>query len=234
MISSDEEYLKAYLYRLCTDSMAVNVMYIGPPGAGKGTQSPKIVEEFCVCHLSTGDMLRAAVKAQTEVGKRAQAKMAAGALVSDDIVIGIIQDNLSRADCAKGFVLDGFPRNVSQAKALDDMLAAQNTKIDAVIALKVPDEVLEARITGRWIHKASGRSYHTTFNPPKVAGIDDVTGEKLMQRKDDTAAVLKGRLSTYHAQTVPVLAHYGAAVANIDANRNIDDVWADIKAALSA
>lgn len=149
-----------------------------PAGCGKGTQSPKLVDEYCVCHLATGDMLRAAVAAGTEMGKEADRIMKAGGLVSDEVVIGIIRENLGRKECAKGFVLDGFPRTVPQAAKLEELLAADGKKIDSVIEFAIDDELLKERIGGRWIHKASGRSYHTKFAPPKVAGKDDVRARR--------------------------------------------------------
>merc|ERR1711871_1864945 len=145
-----------------------NIMILtGPPGAGKGSQAPKIEEKLNIPQLSTVDMLRAAVAAQTDVGKKAQAAMKAGALVTDDIVVGIINDRIKEMDCGWGFILDGFPRTVAQTHPLDEMLANSNEKVNSVIAITVPDEKLEERICGRWIHKSSGRSYHTKFAPPK-------------------------------------------------------------------
>merc|ERR1711871_1051173 len=223
-----------------------NIMILtGPPGAGKGSQAPKIVDKLNIPQLSTGDMLRAAVAAQTEVGKKAQAKMKAGELVSDDIVVGIIEDRIKEGDCAKGFILDGFPRTVAQTGALDKMLAETNEKVNSVIAIRVPDAKLEERICGRWIHKSSGRSYHVKFAPPKsLKGrkptketmFDDVTGEPLMQRPDDTAESLVARLAQYHAEPQPILKHYkpklGAACAVIDGDQSQEKVWQDICAAL--
>lgn len=192
------------------------IILFGPPGAGKGTHAPKIVERCGTPQLSTGDMLRAAVAAGTEVGKKAKDLMAAGALVTDDVVIGIIRDEIKKPECAKGFILDGFPRTVAQAKALDTMLSAEGEKVNCVIALSVPDSVLEERICGRWIHKESGRSYHATFKglqpkslpagakPTKDNMKDDVTGEPLMQvllhiisRPSDGADTLSRAYSTH-------------------------------------
>eukprot|EP00494_Astrolonche_serrata_P023112 UN23369 len=149
-------------------------------------------------------MLRAAVAAKTDLGKKAKAIMERGDLVPDDVVVGIVQDAIKRPECAKGFILDGFPRTLKQAEALDKMLDEQNKKIDDVILFDVPDDVLVKRITGRRIHKPSGRSYHLEFNPPKVEGKDDVTGEKLIQRKDDNEETLRPRLKNYHNQTMPL------------------------------
>lgn len=220
---------------------ARNIMILfGPPGAGKGTHGPKIEENLDVPQLSTGDMLRAAVAAGTEVGKQAQEVMKAGKLVSDDIVIGIIKDRIQEPDCAKGFILDGFPRTVVQAKAVDQLLASGCEKVNSVVALTVPDEVLEERICGRWIHKKSGRSYHVKFSPPKSLGgatpttdnmKDDQTGEPLIQRPDDTAEALKKRMASYHSETVPILTHYKPAgiVHAVNANQSIDGVWKEIE-----
>ena len=218
------------------------MILFGPPGAGKGTHAPKIEAKLGTPQLSTGDMLRAAVAAGTPVGKQAKAAMDAGALVTDDIVCGIIADRIKEPDCASGFILDGFPRTVEQAKKLDEVLAKNGEAVAKVVELQVPDAVLEERICGRWVHKASGRSYHVKFNPPKSLPkgkqatpeymLDDVTKEPLMQRSDDTAEALVSRLKAYHAQTVPVLQHYGAGKAvGVDANRALDAVWADIDAA---
>mmetsp|Transcript_26631 Transcript_26631/g.57272 ORF Transcript_26631/g.57272 Transcript_26631/m.57272 type:complete len:271 (-) Transcript_26631:128-940(-) len=218
----------------------------GPPGAGKGTHGPKIEELLGIPALSTGDMLRAAVSAGTEVGKKAKAVMAAGGLVSDEIVVGIIRDRIKEDDCKHGFILDGFPRTLAQTKALDKMLAEEGACVTKVIELEVPDSVLEERITGRWIHKKSGRSYHVKYAPPKSmkkdgAGKavaesmkDDVTGEALMQRGDDTAQALTKRLAGYHNETVPILTHYqpNGIVKAVNANQGMDGVWGEILAAL--
>jgi adenylate kinase len=195
--------------------------------------------------LSTGDMLRAAVSQGTEVGKKAAAIMKAGGLVSDDIVIGIIRDRIQEADCRFGFILDGFPRTVTQAKALDTMLAKEGAGVTKVIELEVPDAVLEERITGRWIHKNTGRSYHVKYAPPKSMELkdgepieasmkDDETGEALMQRKDDTSAALVKRLQSYHGETVPILNHYqpGGIVKSVNANQGMDGVWSEVLASL--
>ena len=219
----------------------------GPPGAGKGTQAPRIVDELGTPQLSTGDMLRAAVAAQTEIGLKAKALMESGQLVGDDIVVGIIKDRIAEPDCAKGFILDGFPRTLQQTKALDALLAEKGEAVSLVLALVVPDEVLEARICGRWVHKSSGRSYHAANKKPKslvAAGegavpatdnmLDDETGEPLMQRADDTAEALTKRLEGYHKMTVPILEHYEptGTVTRIDGNRGVDAIWADVKKAL--
>lgn len=187
-------------------------------------------------------MLRAAVAAKTEVGLKAAAVMKAGGLVSDDIVVGIIRDRIAEPDCKFGFILDGFPRTLVQAKALDKMLSEEGACVTKVIELRVPDSVLEERICGRWIHKKSGRSYHVKFAPPKSMKVDgsgapipesmkdDETGEALMQRPDDTASALTKRLAGYHGETVPILEHYkpSGIVSGVNANQGMDGVWGEV------
>jgi adenylate kinase len=226
------------------DARKVLILF-GPPGAGKGTHAPTIVQKLGIPQLSTGDMLRAAVVAQTEVGKQAQAVMNAGGLVSDALVLGIIRDRVCERDCDAGFILDGFPRTEPQAQALDAMLKATNEKVWRVISLEVPDSILEERICGRWVHKASGRSYHVKFNPPKsLQGrspsadtmLDDQTGELLMQRADDTADALKTRLASYHESTMPILAHYERSaidVCKIDANNAVGTIRSNVLMAIA-
>lgn len=223
------------------------MMLFGAPGAGKGTQGPRIVDELGIPQLSTGDMLREAVAAGTEVGKQAKAVMAAGGLVSDDIVIGIIADRIKEADCKTGFILDGFPRTQEQANALDAMLAKNGEVVSLVMAFDVDPAVLEERICGRWIDKASGRSYHVKFAPPKSMKVgadgkpvkesmkDDQTGVQLIQRPDDTAEALIKRLDGYQNQTVPILSHYApkGIVRTVDGGQPMNTVWADVKAKLS-
>eukprot|EP00591_Stephanopyxis_turris_P002005 CAMPEP_0195524200 /NCGR_PEP_ID=MMETSP0794_2-20130614/23888_1 /TAXON_ID=515487 /ORGANISM="Stephanopyxis turris, Strain CCMP 815" /LENGTH=311 /DNA_ID=CAMNT_0040654375 /DNA_START=39 /DNA_END=974 /DNA_ORIENTATION=+ len=218
------------------------LILFGPPGCGKGTHGPKIEGLLEIPQLSTGDMLRAAVAAKTEVGLKAKAVMAAGGLVSDDIVVGIIRDRIREPDCKFGFILDGFPRTLVQAQALDKMLAEEGATVTKVVELKVPDSILEERICGRWIHKKSGRSYHVKFAPPKSMKVDangnpvkdsmtdDETGEPLMQRPDDTATALVKRLAGYHEETVPILEHYApnGIVRTVNANQSMDGVWQEI------
>jgi adenylate kinase len=212
------------------------MILFGPPGAGKGTHAPRVVARLGCPQLSTGDMLRAAVAAQSPVGLEAKEVMAQGGLVSDELVVKIIEDRIQASDCKRGFILDGFPRTVEQAKQLDSLLARQGEKVCLVVAIVVPDEVLTERICGRWIHKGSGRSYHVKFAPPTSLKdstpspetmLDNLTGEPLEQRADDTEDALKKRLESYHAQTVPILAHYepGGVVAKIDGNQTTELVW---------
>ena len=208
----------------------------GPPGSGKGTQSPIIKDEYCLCHLATGDMLRAAVAAKTPLGIKAKEAMDKGELVSDDLVVGIIDEAMKKPSCQKGFILDGFPRTVVQAEKLDEMLQKQGTKINKVLNFAIDDAILEERITGRWIHPSSGRTYHTKFAPSKVLGVDDATGEPLIQRKDDTAEVLKSRLEAFHWQTEPVIDYYAkkGVVAQLQAERPPKEVTAEVQKVLSS
>ncbi|CBF80901.1 hypothetical protein AN5122.2 [Aspergillus nidulans FGSC A4] len=206
----------------------MRIILMGPPGAGKGTQAPKIKEKYCVCHLATGDMLRSQVAKKTDLGREAKKIMDQGGLVSDEIMVNMIKSELeNNAECKNGFILDGFPRTVAQAERLDEMLVARNQKLQHAIELKIDDALLVARITGRLVHPASGRSYHKIFNPPKEAMKDDITGEPLVQRSDDNAEALKKRLVTYHAQTAPVCDYYKKTGIwrGIDASQEPGQVW---------
>ncbi|KAK3314910.1 adenylate kinase-domain-containing protein [Apodospora peruviana] len=211
----------------------IRMILIGPPGAGKGTQAPKIKEKFNCCHLATGDMLRSQVAKKTPLGREAKKIMDQGGLVSDEIVIGMIKEELdNNQECKGGFILDGFPRTVPQAEGLDAMLRARNQTLQHAVELQIDDALLVARITGRLIHPASGRSYHALFNPPKKSMTDDVTGEPLIQRSDDNAEALKKRLDTYHKQTTPVVGYYkntGIWKA-IDASQEPGQVWKSLLA----
>lgn len=229
-----EQLMKEMQRRLdCINAPEKRLIMLGPPGCGKGTQSPALKKEHCLCHLATGDMLRAAVAAKTPLGLEAKAAMESGALVTDELVIGIIEDATKLPECKNGFILDGFPRTVPQAEKLDEMLAKRGQKIDKVLNFEVPDEILVDRVVGRWIHSASGRSYHEKFAPPKVPGVDDVTGEPLIQRKDDNAETLKSRLAAFHAQTTPLISYYLDRVANITANKPMADVKTQLESAVS-
>lgn len=183
----------------------MRLILLGAPGAGKGTQAAFLCRKFGIPQISTGDMLRAAVKAGTELGLAAKKVMDAGGLVSDDIIIGLVKERIAQADCANGFLFDGFPRTIPQAEAMK----AAGVKIDCVLEIDVPDSVIIERMSGRRVHVASGRTYHVTFNPPQVAGKDDVTGEDLIQREDDAEVTVRKRLDVYHQQTRPLVDYYG-------------------------
>ncbi|KAI1341812.1 adenylate kinase-domain-containing protein [Xylariaceae sp. FL0016] len=231
VVSGLEERVKRLESRQSGESISpegVRMILIGPPGAGKGTQAPKIKEKFSCCHLATGDMLRSQVAKKTPLGREAKKIMDAGGLVSDDIVVGMIKEELTNnKECKGGFILDGFPRTVAQAESLDKMLAEKSQNLQHAVELQIDDSLLVSRITGRLVHPASGRSYHSVFNPPKETMKDDVTGEPLIQRSDDNADALKKRLATYHAQTAPVVGYYKntGIWKGIDASQEPGQVW---------
>ena len=191
----------------------MRLILLGPPGAGKGTQANFIKEKFGIPQISTGDMLRAAVKAGTPLGLEAKKVMDAGGLVSDDIIIGLVKDRLQQDDCKSGYMFDGFPRTIPQADAMKDAGVA----IDFVLEIDVPDAEIVERMSGRRAHLASGRTYHDKYNPPKVEGKDDVTGEDLVQRDDDKEETVKKRLDVYHSQTKPLVEYYSKWAASGDA-----------------
>ncbi|WP_416761748.1 adenylate kinase [Roseateles sp. So40a] len=191
----------------------MRLILLGAPGAGKGTQASFICQKFGIPQISTGDMLRAAVKAGTELGVAAKKVMDAGGLVSDDIIIGLVKERITQPDCAKGFLFDGFPRTIPQA----DAMKAAGVKLDFVLEIDVPDSAIIERMSGRRVHVGSGRTYHTKFNPPKTEGKDDVTGEELIQRDDDKEETVKKRLEVYQAQTRPLVDYYSTWAASGDA-----------------
>jgi len=182
----------------------MRLILLGAPGAGKGTQAAFICQKYGIPQISTGDMLRAAVKAGTPLGLAAKQVMDAGGLVSDDLIIALVKERIAQPDCAPGFLFDGFPRTIPQA----DAMKAAGVKLDLVLEIDVPDAAIVARMEGRRVHPASGRTYHVVNNPPKVEGLDDVTGEPLTQRPDDAEDIVRKRLATYHEQTEPLVAYY--------------------------
>ena len=192
----------------------MKLILLGAPGAGKGTQAAFVCQKYGIPQISTGDMLRAAVKAGTPLGLQAKAVMESGGLVSDDLIINLVKERIAQPDCANGFLFDGFPRTIPQA----DAMKVAGVKLDYVLEIDVPFDAIIARMSGRRSHPASGRTYHVKFNPPKVEGKDDVTGEPLIQRDDDKEETVKKRLDVYHSQTKPLVAYYSDWAANGDAN----------------
>ena len=182
----------------------MRIILLGAPGAGKGTQAQFLMNKYGIPQISTGDMLRAAIKEGTELGLAAKQVMDAGQLVSDDLIIGLVKERIAKADCAKGFLLDGFPRTIPQA----DAMKANGVSVDHVIEFDVPDDVIVERMSGRRVHPASGRVYHISYNPPKVAGKDDQTGDELVIREDDKEETVRKRLGIYHDQTEPLVGYY--------------------------
>ncbi|MFT5580467.1 MAG: adenylate kinase [Paraglaciecola psychrophila] len=215
----------------------MRAILLGPPGAGKGTQAQFIIEKFGIPQISTGDMLRAAVKAKTAMGLQVQEVMDSGGLVSDEIIIGIVKERIAEEDCVNGFLFDGFPRTIPQAQALQ----SSGVKIDQVLEIAVDSEEIVARMSGRRVHPASGRVYHVIFNPPKVDNVDDVTGDPLIQRDDDHEETVRTRLQVYSDQTAPLVEFYqnstGDNVVKYDAVEgvgSVDEIKAKVFAALSS
>ena len=192
----------------------MRLILLGAPGAGKGTQAQFITEKYGIPQISTGDMLRTAVKAGTELGQAAKKVMDAGGLVSDDLIINLVKERIAESDCANGFLFDGFPRTIPQAEALQ----AAGVLIDAVVEIDVADEEIIKRMSGRRVHPGSGRTYHLVYNPPKVAGKDDVTGDELVQRPDDAEDTVRQRLEIYHQQTAPLVNFYKSLEAQAEAS----------------
>lgn len=208
----------------------MNIMLFGAPGAGKGTQAKFIIEKYGIPQISTGDILRAAIKEGTAMGLEAKKYMDEGKLVPDSTIIGIIKDRLSMEDCKKGFILDGFPRTLAQAEALEVLMKEMGIKLDKVISLNVPDELIVGRVTGRRVCKDCGGSFHTEFNPPKKDGVCDFCGGELIQRKDDTAETVTKRLQEYHAQTAPLFDFYmeRGVLVDLDGTKDINEITQEI------
>ncbi|MBG0785662.1 MAG: adenylate kinase [Anaerolineaceae bacterium] len=209
------------------------IVMLGPPGAGKGTQAKKLAQELGLVHVSTGDLFRENLKNETELGKLAQTYMNAGELVPDDVTVRMVEDRFSRPDCAKGAVLDGFPRTPAQAQALDELLKKFDNQVKVVPYIKVPDDVLVERLSGRWMSQ-SGRVYHEKYNPPKVKWIDDVDGTPLYQREDDKPETVRHRIEVYNEQTAPLINYYQdkGLLAEIDGTQAIESVFADLMKAV--
>ncbi len=214
----------------------MRIMLLGSPGSGKGTQAQFITEKYSIPQISTGDMLRAAVRAGTPLGIEAKTVMDAGGLVSDDIILGLIKERIAEQDCTNGFLLDGFPRTIAQAEGLETM----GVTLDNVLEIQVADEEIIQRMSGRRVHLASGRSYHIVFNPPKVDGKDDVTGEELIQRDDDKEETVRKRLDVYHQQTKPLVDFYSAKAesgavkfASIAGIGSVEEITAKVFAVLA-
>jgi adenylate kinase len=214
--------------------MVVKLLIMGPPGAGKGTQAEVLVKELNITHISTGDMFRAAIKEGTEMGKKAKEYMDKGELVPDSVVVGMVKERLSQPDCKGGFLLDGFPRTVAQAEALDETLKSMGIKLDGVINIAVPREKLMERLTGRRVCRSCGASYHVIFNKPQVEGKCNSCGGELYQRSDDNEVAVGNRLDVYEAQTQPLIDYYArqGLLKNINGDQEIKKVLADVLASL--
>lgn len=210
----------------------MRVILLGAPGAGKGTQAKFVMEAFGIPQISTGDMLRSAVKAGTPLGLKVKDIMTTGGLVSDEIIIDLVKERINQADCKDGFLLDGFPRTIPQAEAL----TASGVEIDHVLEIYVDDEEIVSRLSGRRVHEASGRVYHVKYNPPQTEGVDDETGEPLIQRDDDKEDTVRNRLSVYHDQTEPLVEYYKGfgdiAYARVDGIGSLDDIKSKVLSAL--
>jgi adenylate kinase len=204
----------------------MNIVFLGPPGAGKGTQAKILIERYGIPQISTGDMLREHRAKGTELGKKAQEYMDKGQLVPDEIILGMVKERLSQPDCQKGFILDGFPRTVAQAEALDKLLSEMGKKLDFALALIVPDDLLVERLTGRRTCKICGMMYHIKYKPPKVEGKCDVCGGELYQRPDDNEETVRNRLKVYHEQTAPLIEYYKnkGILREIDGSKSIEEI----------
>lgn len=215
----------------------LNLVLVGPPGAGKGTQAARLVKDFELPFIATGDILRQNVSDETELGGKAKEYMDKGELLPDELIVDLIMNRLQEDDAQIGFILDGFPRTVAQAEALNDAMAATERKLTAVIVIEVPDDDLIERLSGRRVNPATGRTYHIKFDPPKHEGVDDVDGTKLIQRDDDKPETIANRLRVYHEQTAPVVSYYDgdsrdsdSLVRRVDGSREPEEVYRNIRA----
>ncbi|MGL5652589.1 MAG: adenylate kinase [Paraclostridium sp.] len=214
----------------------MRIILLGPPGAGKGTQAAGIVEKYNIPHISTGDIFRKNIKEGTELGKKAKGYIDQGLLVPDELTVGLVTDRIAQADCEKGFMLDGFPRNVAQAQHLDEYLKEVGISLDKVVNIEVDKDILVGRAVGRRICKSCGATYHVEFNPPKVDGICDVCGGELYQRADDNEETVSKRIQVYLDETKPLVNYYSeeGIIANINGQQSIDNVFGDIVEALGS
>jgi len=214
----------------------IRAVLLGPPGSGKGTQSPRLKADYHVCHLATGDLLRAEIGSGSVLGSEIKAVIDQGKLVSDELVLRMVADNLDKPDCKNGFLLDGFPRTIGQAEKLDVMLEKRKEPLNSVVEFAIDDSLLVRRICGRWFHLASGRSYHEEFHPPRVPGVDDITGEPLVRRNDDNPEVLVKRLEQYHSLTAPLVEYYQKRGLHnkVDASQQANTVFAAIQKIFTA
>lgn len=212
------------------------IILLGPPGAGKGTQAERLVKEFHLAYIATGDILRAAVKGGTPLGQQARSYMEQGQLVPDEVVVGIVQERLADPDCAGGAILDGFPRTVAQAHSLDQVLGETGKKVDRVIHIEVDEGELVSRLTGRRVCRECAATYHIKFNPPRVRNVCDQCGGELYQREDDSLSTVQERLLVYKKQTVPLVDYYSNAglIARINGNQEIEQIFAEISAVIEA
>ena len=212
----------------------MRILLLGPPGGGKGTQANYLIEKLSIPQISTGDMLREHVKNKTDLGNDAQSYMNSGKLVSDNIILGMMNQRLLMDDCKNGFILDGFPRTLPQAHGLDELLKELNLQLTSIIVISVEDKEIIKRMGGRRVHPESGRVYHVDFNPPKIEGKDNQTGENLIIREDDKESTVRKRLDVYHNQTKPLIDYYGksSAIKFIDGSQSIELVSEDIKKSL--
>ena len=213
----------------------MKILLIGPPGGGKGTQAKKLVSKFNIPQISTGDILRTHVKEMTTLGKKAKHAMNNGELVPDDIILNMMKDRLTQADCKNGYILDGFPRTIPQAKGLDEILNKLDSPLDNVIVIQVDDRVIIERMSGRRVHSSSGRIYHIKYDPPEIEDIDDITGEALIIRPDDIKETVKKRLMIYHDLTSPLIKFYSKKnqLIKVDGSQDIEDVFSSILKSLN-